>query len=876
MKIEKLVSIISTYREKHSASDPSIKGNLHKILIDQYKELSERKNKTIRREIRCTIRNISLRLLKDEGAKEEKRIIEEDMIRSAIKDPSTALTTSEMSRAAIQQIAHYLISNRNELKAFQFLINADFPFGEVLECYNYDERIDILKQIIVQYEPASKTFIRQPTSFLSLLIEQLTPFLTAPAEVSKEKRMAVADLLLKKAKDILNNLEIGEVIKKFDIEKSEDLFELFQANIEERLYARYFLYTLAPKIRKEHLLTFAKKLGDTNASALITWLGNSTLLSEEEKEECILHVAKKAGIEALYFQIIKEQDSFIRNDLLKFYYKTIITFSEQGKSIASQEQKLIEVILQFRYPQMRDTLINLVTEMIDHPVALSFFRENDAKNSAHLLLNLMVASFVLKGVSLQSARKLLRAFFENEKQIKDNLKLKYFLHSLNEIIKEPTLTSIEKEGVLNFLSSIPSDQLYLHFQNINTLLAFKRFDLFRKRNYNEKDLQTELRISLKEKLHIEDEEKYFALINQTAFPNAIPAYATALSNFYQEHIFKEEFLPFLASLFDGTFKEKRYQGSGTLDAISEIRPDLLPLWKAGDRREITLSEGSLIEEPFPSKLEKYLPEMEKEFPKLVQALRDEKTYKEFFNELGKALKNRSLAPISRNKLRLQKTILQLQHPKRSSDQKLLKLVSQKLNDLKILPDLNDFILTELKILNKKCNSKTYTWIDSDDPFDLFLAGTYVDDSCLHIFTGEPKKLVCLMGLVHDGKNRILLIKDRTGRVIKRAIFRLLIDEKKQPVLFLERPYPRRDDNKENENLLIEAAKERARALGIPLLGIELGSGLLSQDIENGYGRTIISHLGKASFEYVDARAAIVENGEYKIDDASLLFDPRVI
>lgn len=156
----------------------------------------------------------------------------------------------------------------------------------------------------------------------------------------------------------------------------------------------------------------------------------------------------------------------------------------------------------------------------------------------------------------------------------------------------------------------------------------------------------------------------------------------------------------------------------------------------------------------------------------------------------------------------------------------------------------------------------WTIEDTDDFVDLFMCGTEISGSCQHI-QGDPDSSKCLLAYVDDGKNRLLAIKDSTGTIKARAILRLLWDPKnKQPVLFLERIYPKKVSRK-FEEALVNLAKNRSETLGLDLLSKDLGIG-------KPYPGTILSEGSRARYEYVDAGDGIYEDGIFSIEKAHFL------
>jgi len=81
-------------------------------------------------------------------------------------------------------------------------------------------------------------------------------------------------------------------------------------------------------------------------------------------------------------------------------------------------------------------------------------------------------------------------------------------------------------------------------------------------------------------------------------------------------------------------------------------------------------------------------------------------------------------------------------------------------------------------------------VDTDHWEDLLLSGTEVLGSCQRI-DGLPNTNKCLLAYVMDGKNRMIALREKkSGQVVARSLFRLLLTETShRPILLL------RDANK---------------------------------------------------------------------------------
>ncbi|MCB1149177.1 MAG: hypothetical protein KDK48_03350 [Chlamydiia bacterium] len=155
--------------------------------------------------------------------------------------------------------------------------------------------------------------------------------------------------------------------------------------------------------------------------------------------------------------------------------------------------------------------------------------------------------------------------------------------------------------------------------------------------------------------------------------------------------------------------------------------------------------------------------------------------------------------------------------------------------------------------------REYTLIDSDDPCDFLLMGTEVSGSCQEV-NGDPDLNKGLVGTMLDGHNRLLMLKSPSGKIVGRALLRL-VEENGKPALLLERVYPETLGSAESE-VLIGFAKERSEALGWPLYGVKFEGEPTSV--------LLISKGGRGSYQYVDSAGGIQPNGAFQIVKPKLL------
>lgn len=147
--------------------------------------------------------------------------------------------------------------------------------------------------------------------------------------------------------------------------------------------------------------------------------------------------------------------------------------------------------------------------------------------------------------------------------------------------------------------------------------------------------------------------------------------------------------------------------------------------------------------------------------------------------------------------------------------------------------------------------------ETDNWEDLFLSGTEVEGSCQRI-DGDPDLNKCLPAYVMDGKIRMIAIKNAQGKLVARALLKILWDPTKAEfVLFQERAYPTATPFAKT---LKDFSLKRAAELNLPLFS------------EEGMGRAarLVSLGSPAPYEYEDACRTGITDGRYDIDVKQVL------
>ncbi len=150
--------------------------------------------------------------------------------------------------------------------------------------------------------------------------------------------------------------------------------------------------------------------------------------------------------------------------------------------------------------------------------------------------------------------------------------------------------------------------------------------------------------------------------------------------------------------------------------------------------------------------------------------------------------------------------------------------------------------------------KKYTVGETDDPCDLFMLTTEVNNSCMHI-SGRPRKSKGMLGHIMDGKIHPIVVKDINGKIVARLLLRLLNCEKKgKPVLVMDSLYTIVTSNKNKQifkHLIESYCKKKAIEMKVDLLS-HFSNGKKSYGELHSYG-------GPGAFEHLNPLEGTLQN-----------------
>nr|NGX58757.1 hypothetical protein [Chlamydiota bacterium] len=419
--------------------------------------------------------------------------------------------------------------------------------------------------------------------------------------------------------------------------------------------------------------------------------------------------------------------------------------------------------------------------------------------------------------------------------LRDGNKLTRLLTCLQQLDQSAHVTSEKISEYLSYFSKLSDKELLHELNSLSALLILEKEEeiSFDVSNKSKKQISEYLNQAFEELipgLTINDQERFQKVFFGDRHPEALCVYLAGFQMLPDDDREKmiEVMRLFITDIDQGQFKVNRYIGSEHLDKVFDSRAGLKEKW---------IESRS---EP----LDSYLPKQpaDEEF-KIVDYLKMKISDGHLpMGALPEALVSLMKHPetFSKEVLKTIEAELRKSHPR-----------SEFLHDLQ---ELKQRFKSEDRI------TEDLTIVNSDDPLDLFLCGTEVGGSCQRV-GGSVGMNKCLMGYVVDGKHRIIAIKDSSGQIVGRAIFRLLYDEKNHtPVLFYERVYPGtlKDEYKEAMKAF---ALDCAKDIGLDLLSITRSG--------TCYDGVVKSYNGKAPYEYCDSSRGVHNEG-YKIVGSYLL------
>ncbi len=287
----------------------------------------------------------------------------------------------------------------------------------------------------------------------------------------------------------------------------------------------------------------------------------------------------------------------------------------------------------------------------------------------------------------------------------------------------------------------------------------------------------------------------------------------ALLTYAGKHVGDPKVLPyfqrFISSVLQGNFSQIRYavDNNPHLDFIKKCHPKVFEAWQKSvsltpaeiaskdSIKEISV-EQRVVDNLRQAVENRHLGSEQQEtlFPVLSACIGKWKGLDELLKHLKQDLEPLSNRPLTseesqhKQQLQLQKLLLELVKDPKDVENKLNVLKAIKIKGFETIlgpfyQDLEDAV--KMLRSSQKPSPDDMTMIDTDDPNHFLLMGTEVLNSCQNV-NGSASLNVGVLGYALDGKHRLALVCDPSGKIVARSVLRLLIDANGQPVLFQER------------------------------------------------------------------------------------------
>jgi len=481
------------------------------------------------------------------------------------------------------------------------------------------------------------------------------------------------------------------------------------------------------------------------------------------------------------------------------------------------EENILEHILTYKNLPIAAFLV----EMFSRDIVPSYFEKYRALTGDHPYLYLTMIPIAKWCKDTKDARFIAEFLHDKRKDFKDarsGLMQQWLLTC--KALEESTLPDARK---LELLSTVNNKQ---HLGIVQVLCALKREDLLLIPDILFSEL---LRRCLSEDPYLGlqgiDPKKYLETFGNMRIPLAWATYEAGLTRIGDVEV-QKEFRRFFVSVLNNTVTQERYRtdNSPHLKKIEETSPEVFTKWQTAipsftlDK----LNERAFSFAPF-----------------LKDKIHDRHlVFEQLPNEIQ----------ILCNELKGE-----------FSQEKLFVLLEQlKASDQFPFPEFIHDIESLIQVLSRPIENKEYIVVDTDNWQDLYLSGTEVPGSCQRV-DGDPDLNKCLLAYVMDGKNRMVAVKDPSGKIVARALIRHLWDITNQkPVIFLDRFYPQPCAF---EEAITQMALLKAKALNIPLIS----------DRGEAYAGKVVSLGSPSPYEYADASDGVMKGGIFTINSPKLLY-----
>ena len=586
--------------------------------------------------------------------------------------------------------------------------------------------------------------------------------------------------------------------------------------------------------------------------------------------ETLIELAKACVFEP--YDVTKERTNFTPTDLK--WLKTIIQSADKNSNLQWQlifqitrtllqwnealsedqvlwvtEKQGLQKLFALRAPHLRDLVAQSIVTVAKSPLAIEILDKSlltlaDKYREASLI-QVLCASLGSAGVNCEKLIDRLNK--DLYKSFKDVSSIKALLQMLL-LLEASSLDPQSKQVVMDKLTQVTKKSIVSEMRAITTILELKEDLILKERElFTDDDSFASVATAVLNRhlppMEVENlPEKWQRTFGMSRDPQAIMTYVSKMNTLGDQNV-TSCLGKFIASVLNGTFTGDRY--SLQTEHLKKVQASL-PIWSTNF--EQALEAQALDQATFvPLKwlklkltVDNHLGDLSTTYPELARYLSDDLE------------EERKTDPELK---RLEQLAIELANSTDSSKQ--LQLLQQ-LEEIATGDFLNDIKAEITKLQQPLLPRSGLRVINTDNPFHLLLVGTDVQGSCQNV-NGNPEYNRGLLGYLMNGQTRLLAIVDESDKIVTRAMFRLLWDEKNQKtVLFFERIY----GDTRYQSVLEKLAQEKASEMGLVLTSLD-GKG-------GDYGSSIASLDGVAPFEYCDASTGVQAGSQFTINSAKIL------
>jgi hypothetical protein len=707
-----------------------------------------------------------------------------------------------------------------------------------------------------------------------------------------------------------NAIMASKYIQNYGIKDQQQLLQIAKIAIS-KIFNDYKIRNLSPRSLIEYLQHYPREI-------YLEYPNFYLLTDREITADEIRGYAGKGpfpkGLESIIDSICNQKDTFVRKPLTELLGMFLLKchIDSIPKSDIERVMPIIQELFNFREPGYRMTLLSSAFILLRKPKSIDAWRtlfdatmgkeaadQKEKRKPFTALISMLLAPFIPPELLEPISQVISKHYF------KDTAKRNPLIKSL-QTITEPYYFEEDNEKqriILNFVFGTPpfiKESVLKNAKKVSNLLVFGEIESLSAQD-PALGLDPLINNLLKEQMGLDGVEncadKFWSTFGSFRRPDALINYAAILGGI-RDAVERDQNITclrkFVRSVLEGTFRALRYSNTPHLNKVfgGPLGKELKDEWVKGARYLDAFEPKAIIGQRqgnafnprsfFETKilLEKRLPHHD--YGDVVSVLQNPEKAETVKKSLRERLaeKESPANTITKKKDNFQLQLINLIHSSPALDsQELFEKMENLLKRFdkiylnraeqppELIKDLKEIVESLRSLKGGRQSSQYAGWevVDTDDPCDLLLLGTEVAGSCQHI-NGDPKLNKCLLSYLLDGKNRAIVVKNKSGNIVARAILRILWDNvKKKPVLFQEKTYPHTLDPLV-ELALNDSFKRRARELGLPLLS--------DNPTDSYYPNEIHSLGGVAPSEYVDAGGKGIVQGPWSLSHMYLVRDVR--